>query len=194
MRRGILFWRNIAVYLLFAFVVAGCGSSTMQGSGSMPNDNGTPTTTPGYTNDTPTAGPATTTTTGTPNGQSGQITLLMSAQQYTSDSPLLVTIRNGMQTAIWIQAQMAACSSLTVERMDNGSWVQTGNCAPAGAPRSTQIAAGASLVQRIDFAQGMDTGAGWPAGTYRVVLDYTLSATASSSAGAQAQSGTFTIS
>jgi hypothetical protein len=177
--------RGLAMALV-ALCLFGCGSSFSQGSGSSSNGNGTPTSPPG----TPPGTPGTT----TPGGAAGQVTLTLSKQQYASDEPLLVTIHNGLSSSIWIQGQPSSCTSLTVEIMTGGTWQAIGHCAPVRKPQPVAVAAGASTTGRIDYAQGMDTGAGWPAGTYRVILQYTLSAAASISAGVSAQSATFTIS
>jgi hypothetical protein len=172
--------RGLAM-LLVALSLFGCGSSFSQGKGSSANGDGTPTIPPG------------TTPSATPGGASNQVTLTMSKHQYTPEDPLLVTIHNGSHAPIWIQSQQTACTSLTVERMANGAWETTGRCAPARAPQSVAIAAGSSTTRRIDYAQGMDTGAGWPTGTYRVTLRYTLSGTASSESGIMVQSAIFAI-
>jgi hypothetical protein len=174
-----------ALMLLMTLCLFGCGSTFSQGKGSATNGNGTPTGTP--------IPPSITPTSGTTSSSSGQVTLTMSKQQYTSEDPLLLTIHNGLQSSIWVLGQQATCLSLTVQRLDNGAWETASNCIPAQAPKPVAIASGASTTWRIDYVQGMDTGASWPAGTYRVTLHYTLSASASQDSGTTIQSATFAI-
>lgn len=110
----------------------------------------------------------------------GEVTLTLSKQQYDTEEPLLVTIHNGLPTSIWVRDGQAGCTSLTAERLDRGAWAPVGQCTPASVSslaRLIAITPGGVSTQRLDAAQGMDTGAGWPAGTYRVMLQYGLSGT-----------------
>jgi hypothetical protein len=127
----------------------------------------------------------------------GQVTLTLSKQHYATDEPLLVTIHNGLQTSIWVRDGRAGCTSLIAERLVQGTWEPVGQCTPASVSslaRLIAIAPGGALTQRLDAAQGMDTGAGWPASTYRVLLQYGLDGTAGAvSDGPTTYSPEFTI-
>jgi hypothetical protein len=182
---------RIAVMLLFAFGLFGCGqNSSSSGGNSLAKNSETPTTSLATLSPVPTIS----TTTDVPgNDQSRQVTLSLNAQQYSPDAPLLVTIHNGMQASIWVQNQRTGCTSITVERMIGGTWQPTGGCALTRPPQTIEITTGSAVTQRIDFAQGMDTGAGWPVGTYRVKLHYAMSKSTIPDAGVQVQSSVFTI-
>jgi hypothetical protein len=127
---------------------------------------------------------------------SGKVTLSLPKQRYGVEEPLLVTIHNGLQTDIMLTDGGAGCVSIEVERLVQDSWQSVSQCAPAPAGRkSVVISAGSAFVQRIEFAHEMDNGAGWPAGTYRVMLTYTPSgnSVAASATGALVYSAEFMI-
>jgi hypothetical protein len=124
------------------------------------------------------------------------VTLSLPKQWYGVEEPLLVTIHNGLQTDIALTDGGAGCVSIEVERLVQDSWQGVSQCAPAPSGRKAAvISAGSAFLQRIEFAHEMDNGAGWPAGTYRVMLTYTLSenSAASSATGAPVYSAEFTI-
>ena len=170
----------LAASLLLALFVAACGQvSSPSGAADAQ----------GTATQTVQAGVAAQTT-------SGQVTLSLTKQQYSVEEPLLVTIHNGLQTDIALTDGGAGCVSIEVERLVQDSWQSVSQCAPAPAGRkSVVISAGSAFVQRIEFAHEMDNGAGWPAGTYRVMLTYTPSenGAASSATGAPVYSAEFTI-
>ena len=170
----------LAASLLLALFVAGCGQvSSPSGAADAQ----------GASTQTAQAGAAAQTT-------SGQVTLSLAKQRYGVEEPLLVTIHNGLQTDIALTDGGAGCVSIEVERLVQDSWQSVSQCAPAPAGRkSVVISAGSAFVQRIEFAHEMDNGAGWPAGTYRVMLTYTPSesSAAASATGAPVYSAEFTI-
>lgn len=152
--------------LAAALLIASCGGSAAPHGNDTAHRESSPT--PG-----PNASAAARQTT------AGQVTLTLSKQQYDSEEPLLVTIHNGLAASIWVRDGRAGCTSLIAERLDHGSWEPVGQCAPASlVARLIAIAPGGVLTQRLDAAQGMETGAGWPASTYRVMLQYALDGTA----------------
>jgi hypothetical protein len=170
----------LAAPLLLALCVAGCGQVTGPGSGADAQKASSQTAQPGAA--TPAA--------------SGQVTLLLGKQRYGTEEPLLVTIRNGLQKDIALTDGGAGCVSIEVERLVQGSWQTVSQCAPAPAGRrAVVVSAGGAFVQRIENAHEMDSGAGWPVGTYRAMLTYTLSESdaAASAAGATVYSAEFTI-
>ena len=169
----------LAASLLLALFVVACGQvSSPRGAADAQ----------GASTQTAQAGAAQTT--------SGQVTLSLAKQRYGVEEPLLVTIHNGLQTDIALADGGAGCVSIEVERLVQDSWQSVSQCAPAPAGRkSVVISAGSAFVQRIEFAHEMDNGAGWPAGTYRVMLTYTPSenSVAASATGATVYSSEFTI-
>lgn len=170
----------LAAALLLALFVVACGQvSSARGAADAQ----------GASTQTVQPGAATKTT-------SGQVTLSLPKQHYGAEEPLLVTIHNGLQTDIALTDGGAGCVSIEVERLVQDSWQSVSQCAPAPAGRkSVVISAGSAFVQRIEFAHEMDNGAGWPAGTYRVMLTYTPSenSVASSATDAPVYSAEFTV-
>jgi hypothetical protein len=176
---------TIVLGITIGVMVAACGQVSSYGT-SGGAGNGTATTgamgdeaatmTPGFSGQT------------TP----GQVTLTLNKTQYSSEDPVIVTVHNGLSQSIWLGDSAPGCPSVVLERQVNGQWQRASQCAPAALPRSVAIAAGAQRVVRIDAAAGMDTGAGWPAGTYRATLSYATDQKAQS-AQSSAQSAPFTI-
>jgi hypothetical protein len=122
----------------------------------------------------------------------GQVTLTLNKTQYDAEDPVIVTVHNGLSQSIWLGDSRTGCPSVVLERQVNGQWQRASNCAPAALPRSVAIAAGAQTVVRMDAAAGMDTGAGWPAGTYRATLTYATDQK-TDSAQSSTQSPQFTV-
>jgi hypothetical protein len=171
---------GLAASLLLALFVAACGQVSSPHGGAD---------TQAAATQTAQAGAAAQTT-------SGQVTLSLSKQRYGVEEPLLVTIHNGLQTDITLVDGGAGCVSIEVERLAQDSWQSVSQCAPAPAGRKVVvISARSAFVQRIESAHEMDSGAGWPAGTYRVMLTYvpTENGAASSATGAPVYSAEFTI-
>ncbi len=169
----------LAASLLLVLFTAACGQVTSPG-GNANQGTATRTIQPG----------------GATQATSGQVTLSLPKQQYGAAEPFLVTIHNGLQTDIALTDGGAGCVSLTVERQAQGSWQSVSQCAPAPAGRkSVVISAGSSFVQRIEYAHEMDSGAGWPQGTYRAMLTYTPSGSgaAASATVATVYSAEFTV-
>jgi hypothetical protein len=180
MRNAIARLLALAASLLLALIVTGCGQvSSPSGDADAQ----------GASTQTAQAGAAAQST-------SGKVTLSLAKQRYGAEEPLLVTIHNGLQTDIMLTDGGAGCVSIEVERLVQDSWQSVSQCAPAPAGRKTVvISAGGAFVQRIESAHEMDSGAGWPAGTYRATLTYKPSGNgaASSATGAPVYSAEFTI-
>lgn len=173
---------------LLMLTLAGCGSSSRLAAHVQPGS-GQPTA-------TPLSRPTSTAAASSQSSVAGHVTLTLNKALYAPEDPFLVTIHNGLNHAIWVQDQRSGCTSLTVEHNIGGEWDTVGQCVLTRPARTIAIAAGASLSQRIDFAQGMDTGSGWPAGTYRVTLAYAVGQQASTSATSSdnmAQSAAFSV-
>ncbi len=169
--------------LAVALLIASCGSSTTPSGSDAAHQETGPTPRPSA------SAHATSQTT------RGRVTLTLSKQQYGSEEPLLVTIHNGLATSIWVRDGRVGCTSIIAERLDQGTWEPVGQCAPPSpVARLIAIAPGGVLTQRLDAAQGMDTGAGWPASTYRVMLHFGLDGSAEAvTEGPTAYSPEFTI-
>jgi hypothetical protein len=125
-----------------------------------------------------------------------RVTLTLNKQQYATQDPLLVTIHNDLDMTIWARDMHSGCSVIVVERLNQGAWQPLEPCARGRRPQIIPTPAGSTLVQRIDFAQGvaLDSGDGWPAGTYRAALTYALSQDAAGGeTGTTVYSAEFTI-
>lgn len=106
-------------------------------------------------------------------GSSSAVALTLDKSQYQPEDPLLVTIHNNSRATIWVQSGKPGCPSLVVEYLTQASWQQIGNCAPTSpAANLVAVAPGSVLTQRLDATTGANSGAGWPQGTYRVMLRY----------------------
>ncbi len=172
---------------MLMLALAGCGRSSQDAAHVQPGF-GQPTSTP--------LSRPTSTAAASQSAAAGHVTLTLNKARYAPEDPFLVTIHNGLNHAIWVQDQQSGCTSLTVEHNIGGEWDTIGQCVLTRPARTVAIAAGASLSQRIDFAQGMDTGSGWPAGAYRVTLTYAVGQQASASAtngGNTTQSAEFSV-
>lgn len=171
---------------MLMLALAGCGRSSNDAA-HVQSGSGQPTAT-SHPQPTPTASAA--------HSSSGRVTLTLNKSRYAPEEAFFVTIHNGLSRSIWVQDQQSGCTSLSVEHSVGGEWDGIGQCVMARPARTISIAAGASLSQRIDFAQGMDTGGGWPAGAYRVTLTYAMDQQASASTtniGNTAQSAEFLV-
>jgi hypothetical protein len=102
-----------------------------------------------------------------------QVTLTINKTQFGAEDPVIVTVHNGLTQTIWLGDRRTGCPSVVLERQVNGQWQPVNRCALGPKPRSTALAAGAETVVQLDATTGIDTGAGWPAGTYRATLSYT---------------------
>jgi hypothetical protein len=131
-------------------------------------------------------------TPGSSGQTAGQVTLALNKTHYNAEDPVIVTVHNGLGQSIWLDDSRTGCPSVVLERQVNGQWQRVSKCAPAALPRSVALAAGEQTVVRLDAAAGMDTGAGWPAGTYRATLSYATDQKTDSAQSA-AQSSQFTI-
>jgi hypothetical protein len=173
---------GMACATLCALIMAGCGSHFISSPRGAEDSAATPS--------------ASVTSSADPGLKAGAVTLTPNRHVYGTDDSIVVTIHNGLSQAILVADQRGGgCPAVSIERMANGSWVHTGNCAPARASQLTLIAAGASLEQSVSFAMGgADTGAGWPVGAYRATLSYQLGATVTAGQpGGVAYSAEFTV-
>jgi hypothetical protein len=106
------------------------------------------------------------------------VRVTLSRSAYGIEDPVLVTVYNGLAHPIWVRDHQSSCTAVVLELSLNGAWQSLGSCSQPGPMGSPTVAAGASMTQRLNYAQGMDTGAGWRPGTYRIALTYALSAEA----------------
>lgn len=189
--RARLAWRGpeitrCAIILVALVLVAGCGQGNQSNAGS-----------PGgsATEPTATASPAAhATSVATPaHTTSGQVRVTMSKSHYGPEEPLVATISNGLGQTIWISTNRASCLGVVLQIQTSSGWQAVGNCAAARSPQPTAILSGGTLVKQFTYAQGADSGAGWPAGAYRVLLPYSMSQSAATAAGATVSSSAFTI-
>ena len=171
--------------LAIAVSVAACGQTSIPSSGQLSGQNT-------VTSATPTA-QSQAGATMTPKPQSSPqppvsagVTLTLNQRTYSAESPILVTIHNGLKSTIWAADHKTSCTVVVLERKGPSGWYSVGECTLEIMTRIIPIAAGATLTQRLN------TGAGWQAGTYRAVLTYQMSEE-SSAGGGTVYSPEFTI-
>ncbi|HEX6798425.1 MAG TPA: hypothetical protein VF116_12015 [Ktedonobacterales bacterium] len=175
-------------------LLAGCGVTT----GGSADTSGTSSTTANPATATASASASAATATATASGAtSGAVTLSVGAGQYSASDRVVVTIRNGGDTSIFVQQHNTSCSLILLERLVNGAWQQVYPCND-GFPHPTvgEVAAGsAKVVQLVPLVSGNAeaTGSQWQAGTYRAALSYVTSQTTSFSQGTVVYSSTFAV-
>ena len=103
----------------------------------------------------------------TPLPPTSAVSLQMDARAYTVGSTISVTISNQSQQTILLTDHKTNCSVLLVERQSAGSWQPVAACKLMIATRTHPLQAGAIFVVKLATTAGQ-----WPAGTYRVTLDY----------------------
>lgn len=156
-----------------AFLLVGCGYSSAQS--------------PGATDTTETTGTTATSTTQqasatmTPNNAS--VSLKLDRQTYGAEDPISITIHNGLSQTIWAADHQSSCTTISLERSSQGSWIRVGQCTQAIRTKMVSILPGADLVQRLSSMGEMDTGAGWQPGDYRAKFAYQIGASDSALTG-----------
>jgi len=148
--------------LVLGILISSCGqaSSPSQNAGTSTTGaegNDAASMTPGYSGQTTHA----------------QVTLTLNKMQFGAEDPVIVTVHNGLTQTIWLSDSKTGCPSVVLERQVNGQWQPVKRCALGPKPRSTSLSAGSEKVVQLDATTGIDTGAGWPAGTYRATMSYT---------------------
>jgi hypothetical protein len=134
-------------------LAAGCGSTSQAGPAAQGKDS------------TPQAS-STVSQTATASGQptGGQVTLTLDKQRYGARDAVVVTITNGLSRTIWAADHQTGCTVLVAEHAQASAWVPVGNCRLMTPTRLTPLSAGNTTVH-------LDTSA-WPAGNYRITLNY----------------------
>jgi hypothetical protein len=143
----------LAALLGVSALAAGCGSITQAGPATQGKDS------------TPQAS-STVSQTATASGQltGGQVTLTLDKQRYGARDAVVVTIANGLSRTIWAADHQTSCTVLVAERTQAGAWVPVGTCRLMTPTRLTPLPAGSTTVH-------LNTSA-WPAGNYRITLNY----------------------
>ena len=120
------------------------------------------------------------------------VTLVNDRSSYTPSSAITVMLTNHRATSIFTFDHQTSCTILTLERQTTGGWETTGGCAMGRPTQRVEIKAGETVKILLAPDAGQIHAAPWPAGTYRVVLRYTLQ-TGDTATGTTAASPTFSI-
>lgn len=155
-------------------LAAGCGSISQAGPAAPGKDS------------TPQAS-STVSQTATASGQltGGQVTLTLDKQRYGAHDAVVVTIANGLSRTIWAEDHQTNCTVLVAEHAQAGAWVPVGTCRLMTPTRSTPLSAGSTTVQ-------LNTS-GWPAGNYRITLNYNAGDEGMGGPGGIVHSAEFTV-
>jgi hypothetical protein len=124
-----------------------------------------------------TSGTGTPTTTRDAAPGSESVRLLLGKPSYSATDTITVTIRNVRATAITAIGQHTSCTPLALERSVGGSWQPQGDCLSLGPSQVLEIGPGASVAQSLPPSTDRGPAPSWPAGVYRVTLEYSESAT-----------------
>ena len=155
-------------------LAAGCGSTSQVGLAAPGKDS------------TPQAS-STVSQTATASGQltGGQVTLTLDKQRYGARDAVVVTITNGLSRTIWAEDHQTNCTVLVAEHAQAGAWVPVGTCRLMTPTRMTPLSAGATTVD-------LNTSA-WPAGNYRITLNYSAGDEGMGGPGGIVHSAEFTV-
>lgn len=185
---------------LLSLAACGVSSGGVAGGESAPDatPHGTLTLTPAPT---VTTTPAATTaaTPASTAAANGVVTVTTDRQRYGTTDTITVTVTNRHDYDIFAANHQTACTLVTLQRNDNGTWAPVGGCSESTVTALVPLGAGASSAFRLPPGGGGLKPAPWPAGTYRVVFTYTAKATSSAVGGAPATgfrtvySATFTV-
>jgi hypothetical protein len=148
---GRLFWYALGgITALLIFTLSGCGSNSSSGGGSQ---QGTPSDSP--------------------------VSIGTDRTTYAPADSIAVSVTNNLSMSIYAYDTRASCTILDLQMQVNGSWQATriARC-PLGRPAMrVEIAAHTTYTAMIKAGSPGVSQAIFPAGTYRLVLMYSTSAT-----------------
>ena len=162
-------WRGVGRVLPLALMLAlaACGVSATTGLQPGGALNATPTatsaTTPGAT-PVPSVPPT------------SAVVLSTDHTSYTTSATINVTLINHRSTSIFTFDHQTSCTILTLQRQTTNGWVATGGCALGRMTQRVEVKAGATMQIALAPGAGQMHATPWPAGTYRVILNYALQA------------------
>jgi hypothetical protein len=137
---------------------------------------------------------STSSNTPSPGAAAGGVKITLAQARFRLQEPIVATIQNGLTTSIWTTDHHADCGLLTLEYFTGGAWRAVGQCSQPRPVKVVEIAAGVSAPQSIGYAQNMDMGSGWSAGTYRLSLSYAPNQSQAKASGATTvHSDAFTV-
>lgn len=172
--------------MLVLFGVPACGNPSPSAQNPAAPASGSPTQHP--------------TSSGTPASHTpavqARIALSPDKQHYTTRDRIEVSIINRLSTPIFVSSYYTNCTVVSLELNIQNTWQRQGRCLTS-ALHSMALQPGSSLTQQLAPTAAtpqMSMHAAWRAGTYRVVLYYTLSPDEDMTQGRMAISGTFSIS
>lgn len=132
----------------------------------------------GTTSSTSTATAASTVTPGgTPMSSvppTGAVTLTTDQASYSTSGTIIVTLINHRSTSIFTFDHQTSCTILTLQRQTASGWQAVGGCAMGRMTVQVEIQAGTTMKITLAPNAGQIHPTPWPAGTYRVVLNYSL--------------------
>lgn len=102
-----------------------------------------------------------------PTPQSNSVEFRIQFPAPHSSNHLTVIVTNGESQPIFVRDHQTNCTILLFERQTNGQWHPLHNCAVMTPTLSHTISSGHALTVSLDSTT-------WPAGTYRINLEYTL--------------------
>jgi hypothetical protein len=104
------------------------------------------------------------------------VVLSIDHTSYTPSSTINVTLINHRATSIFTFDHQTSCTILTLQRQTPSGWEATGGCALGRMTQQVEIKAGATMQIALAPGAGQMHVTPWPAGTYRVILNYALQA------------------
>lgn len=146
------FWNALSgITALLLLTLSGCGSNSSSAAGN--SQQGTPT--------------------------SGPVSIGTDRTTYMPADSIAVSVTNNLSTSVYAYDTRANCTILDLQMQINGSWqaTQIARC-PLGRPAMrVEIAAHATYTAMIKAGSLGVSQASFPAGSYRLVLMYSTSAT-----------------
>ena len=112
-----------------------------------------------------------------PSASGGPIRVTTNRANYAPNDAIAVTVRNTLSTAIYAVDTQASCSILALDYLVNGVWQpsQVAQCPQKRPARPVKIDAGATYTATITAGYPGLQQLPFPAGSYRLVLNYTTS-------------------
>jgi hypothetical protein len=108
---------------------------------------------------------------------SGPVSISTDHATYAPHDTIAVSITNHLQTSIYAFDTRASCTILDLQVQVNGAWQnsQVARCALGRRAQRVEIPAGKTYKATIHAGTPGVNSAGFPAGTYRLVLNYSTS-------------------
>lgn len=107
----------------------------------------------------------------------GAVKITTDRTTYQPGDTIQVSITNNLQVSIFAYDTLASCTILELQEQDGGTWQDNklSRCALGRLARLIEIAPGKTYQASISAGTPGVQSPGFPAGTYRLVLKYTMS-------------------